>query len=90
MSDSIDPIAITDEWLNMNTASGITAGTSTKIQNVGGVDALFRTSPTEPAGDTGEVAYVSEIYTVNSDESTVWMRSRAKGTKTLISFQSLL
>lgn len=90
MSDTIDPIAITDEWVDMNTLSGIAAGTSLKIQNVGGVEALFRTAVVQPTGDTGEVAYVAEIYTVNSDENTVWMRARAKGTKTLISFQSLL
>lgn len=87
MADTITPIEITDEWVNMNTLSGITAGTATKIQNVGGVTALFRTSATQPTETTGEGVYVAEIYTVNAGENAVWMRARPSGTKTLISFQ---
>lgn len=87
MADTINPVQVGDEWVSLNALSGIAAGTSIKIQNIGTIECFVRISATQPTEEYGEGCYISEFYGVDAGENEVWAKSVVRGSTTLLSVQ---
>ena len=78
MADTIDAIEIPGTWTDINTLSGIAAGTEIFLQNVGGPNSIIElaTAPTQPPLDLNgiRVGQNSPMYKVTAGESIVWAR----------------
>jgi len=78
VADTIDAVDIPGTWTDLNTLTGIAAGTEIYLQNVGGPNSIVEiaTSASEPALDLNgvRVPQNSPMYKVTAGESTVWAR----------------
>ena len=79
-----------DGWVDVNTISGITAGTAFFVQNNGKHFILASESPTQPANSTSSfMIYPSEntgtALTVSSTAQTLWLFNPKEATPISIS-----
>ena len=78
MTNTIDAVEIPGVWTDVNTLTGIPAGTQLVLQNVGGPNSIieFATSPTEPTLDFNGVRLGQNdpMSVLPAGESTLWAR----------------
>ena len=77
MADTLDAISIPSTWTDINTLSGIPAGTQLILQNVGSANDVIdlAISATEPAvGFEGVELFQNSFFGVDAGENTVWAR----------------
>jgi hypothetical protein len=78
MADTLSAFSIPGVWTNLNTLTGIAAGTQIRIQNVGGANDVvdLAISATEPAADFEgvEVFQNAPFYQVDAGENAVWAK----------------
>lgn len=87
MADTINPVLVSEDWVSLNSLSGIAAGASIKIQNIGAIDCFVRISASQPTEEYGEGCYIGEFYGVSAGENEVWAKSVVRGSTTLLSVQ---
>jgi hypothetical protein len=75
MADNVLRIKLNNTWQDLNTLSGIAAGTATKVQRIGGDDVDIAISAAIPTTDVGErLQSGSDWYAVAASESAVWAK----------------
>lgn len=79
MADSIPAVKVTPTWLDVTTLTGITAGTSITIQNLGRFEIMVAVSTTTP--DANEIYEViqpkffnNSVAAIPSGNSQVWVK----------------
>lgn len=80
MADSIEPITIGPQWVDVYTATGISVGTPLTIY-CSGVPAELANSASEPAGnEVGAVVESDESVQVDGSSNGLWARSSGQST----------
>lgn len=80
MANNLPRIPVNDNWLDLNTASGISVGTALKIQNTGGSSVNIVLASSEPTIDIGEVIEPRKFVGVVAGEAgTVWAKTVTRG-----------
>ena len=77
MPDTLSSFSVGADWVDINTLSGIPAGTALILQNVGGYNDIIdlAISATEPALNfEGVEMSQGRFFEVSSGENTVWAR----------------
>ena len=73
MADSINPIVVTTTKQEVFAFTGITAGTSLVLENIGNSIVYYAAKATEPTNELAGYVEPSEQATVTAGESGVWV-----------------
>ena len=80
----------TNEWVNLNTLSGATAGTALNIQNIGNGTVLLQESATQPVNNNGGVLFPPHYDTISkaavAGGSEIMWGKLIAGTSTVLAF----
>jgi hypothetical protein len=77
MADTLPAFSVGSSWVDINTLSGIAAGTAIILQNVGSANDVIdlAISATEPAaGFEGIELFQNSFFGVDAGENIVWAR----------------
>ena len=77
MPDTLPAFSVGSEWVNLNTLSGIAAGTQVLLQNVGGANDVIdlAISATQPISSfEGVELFQNKFFGVDAGENAVWAR----------------
>ncbi len=77
MADTLNAFSIPGTWINVNTLSGIPAGSQLILQNVGNANDVIdlAISATEPAtGFEGIEIFQNRFFNVDAGENSLWAK----------------
>lgn len=88
MSDNLPRIPVGKDWIDLNAASGLAAGTNLKIQNVSPQSVSIAVSLASPTTDVGETLTSYEFIAIgNGETSAVWAKTSGMQGGALLSVQ---
>lgn len=84
MADSIAPIKVGTSWVNINSLSGIAAGTRMFVQNIGSGVIIYAIKTTQPTTERAGQADELEQFEVTSGSSNLWAKCTTSNGKVAV------
>ena len=74
MSNSINPISVGKDWVNINSLSSISVGSRMLVQNIGSGVIIYAIKTTKPTTERAGQADELEQFEVTSGSSDLWAK----------------